>query len=207
MPTFVRSLSPRSLGDSRDSRDSRTRRATWVGIAAGTLVVLVLLLLSHSFGRAVPTNNYRPLLSPPALDNGCFPLPGGASLDGLAHQVRWDGDVDTDAGPRRELRGQYDLVGRDEATDRIVAAFTAVGFTETAREEDGAALVVELVEGQGGSVRVGLRVADIPGTDEDTLVRGAFTLDLPVVAATSDDPLCSDPKSTKRWAPGQEPTR
>ncbi|KRB80270.1 hypothetical protein ASE01_01910 [Nocardioides sp. Root190] len=179
-------------------------RSTRVGIAVGVLVVLALLLLSHSFGRAVPTNNYRPLLSPAALDNGCFPLPGDASLDGLAHQVRWDGDVETSSGPRRELRGQYDLVGRDEATERIVAAFVAVGFREVSREDDGDTLVIELAD---GDARVGLQTADLPGTDQETLVRGTFVLDLPVVAATSDDPLCSDPKSTKRFAPGQEPTR
>lgn len=174
-----------------------------IGIAVGALAVLVLLLLSHSFGRAVPTNNYRPLITTDAIETGCFPLPGDARLD-LAHQVRWDGDVETDDGPRRELRGQYDLVGRDEAMDRLVASFTAVGFTERERRDDGDTLTVELAD---ATDTIRLSANDLPGTGPDTLVRGEFRLDLPVVAAASEDPVCSDPKSTKRWGQRRVPTR
>ncbi len=154
----------------------------------GILVALVLLVLSHGFGRAVPTNNYRPLLTTDAIETGCFPLPGDARLD-LAYQVRWDGEV----GARRELRGQYDLVDRDEAQRRLVASFTAVGFRPTGTE--GGAVVLTK-----GTERVAITVTELPGTSAETLVRGEFVLDLPVVAvARPDDPLCSDPKSTKRW--------
>lgn len=163
-------------------------RLRTAGIVAGILVVLVLLLLSHGFGRAVPTNNYRPLLTTDAIATGCFPLPGDARLD-LAYQVRRDGDV----GDRRRLEGQYDLVDRDEAQRRLVGSFTAVGFR--AAGTDGDAVVLTK-----GSERVTITVTELPGTSADTLVRGTFVLDLPVVAvARPDDPLCSDPKSTKRW--------
>lgn len=162
------------------------------GIVAGILVALVLLLLSHGFGRAVPTNNYRPLLTTDAIATGCFPLPGGARLD-LAYQVRRDGDV----GERRRLEGQYDLVDRDEAQRRLVSSFTAVGFRAAGTEggaEDGAVVLTK------GSERVTITVTALPGTSADTLVRGTFVLDLPVVAVSRpDDPLCHDPKSTKRW--------
>ena len=174
-----------------------------VGIAVGVVVVLVLLL-SHTFGRAEPTNNYRPLPTVDALETGCFPLPGDARFDDLAHQVRWDGDVETPEGERRELRGQYDLVGRDEAVDRIVAAFTEVGFVERGREDDGDTLDVELTR---DDVVVRVSAADLPGTGPDTLVRGEFRLDLPVVAAARDDALCEDPKSTKRWGPSERDGR
>lgn len=172
---------------------ARPRR---IGVAAGTLAVLVVLLLSDTFGRADPTNNYRPAPTVDALETGCFPLPGGARLDGLAYQIRRDRDIETADGPRRELRGQYDLVGRDEAMARIVDAFTAVGFRETAREEAGATLRVELTR---RSTRIQVFAADLPGTTEETLVRGQFRMDLPVIEAARDDPICSDPKSTKRW--------
>lgn len=170
-------------------------RARWVASGVVAVVVLVLLLLSHQFGRAVPTNNYRPLLPADALETGCFPLPDGARLD-LPHQIRRDGDHATPTGERRELFGQYDLVDRDEALRRIVAAFTAVGFVEGPREDDGDGVAVVLTK---GSQTVRARVAELPDTSVDTLVRGEFTLDLPVVAAAKDDPVCSDPKSTKRW--------
>lgn len=172
---------------------ARVRR---VGGLVVAVAVVALLLLSHRFGRAEPTNNYRPLLPPDALATGCFPLPDGARLD-LPHQIRRDGDVATPDGERRELRGQYDLVDRDEALARIVGAFTAVGFTEGPREDDGDGVAVVLTK---GDQTVRARVAALPDTSADTLVRGEFVLDLPVVAAAKDDPVCSDPKSTKRWS-------
>ncbi|WP_377325056.1 hypothetical protein ACFJIY_08920 [Pimelobacter simplex] len=178
-------------------------RARWVVGGVATVVVLVLLLLSHEFGRAEPTNNYRPLLPPDALATGCFPLPDGAQLD-LPHQIRRDGDHATPDGERRELRGQYDLVDRDEALARIVGAFTAVGFTEGPREDDGDGVAVVLTK---GDQRVRALVTELPDTSADTLVRGEFVLDLPVVAAAQDDPVCSDPKSTKRWPEKGEATR
>lgn len=178
-------------------------RGRRVGVAVGVVAVLVLLLLSHSFGRAVPTNNYRPLLPPDALATGCFPLPGGADLE-FAHQIRRDGDVETPTGARRQLDGQFDLVGRDEAVEAIVAAFVEVGFSEVSREDDGDSLVVEL---RDGDETVGVRAAEFSGIDADTLVRGEFTLDLPVVAAALDDPVCDDPKSTKRWKRAARPTK
>lgn len=186
MPPLVRSRSPR------------------VGIAVGALVVLVLLLLSHGFGRAVPTNNYRPLLTTDAIESGCYPLPGGVRLDGLAYQVRWDEDVATAQGERRHLRGQYDLVDRDEALRLLVASFRKGGFlpVDGTVDADGVTML------RDGADRVAITVTEIPGTSEETLVRGEFLLDLPVAElARPDDPICEFPSSTKRWAEPREVTR
>ena len=169
-----------------------------IGIAVGASVVLVVLLLSHSFGRAVPTNNYRPLITTDAIASGCYPLPGDAQLD-LPHQVRWDGDVETAQGERRILRGQYDLVDLDEARDRLVRSFEAAGFAfnpynhSVSPSDDSLTLF-------RGSEHVTITVTELPGTSAETLVRGTFVLDLPVAQlARPDDPVCADPKSTKRW--------
>ena len=173
-------------------------RQRLTGIAVGALAALVLLLLSHSFGRAVPTNNYRPLITTDAIASGCYPLPGNAQLD-LPHQVRWDGDVETAQGERRILRGQYDLVDLDEAVERLVASFTAVGFAaipyhhSVPPSDDSVTLF-------RGREHVTITVTELPGTSAETLVRGTFVLDLPVAKlARPDDPVCADPKSTKRW--------
>ena len=167
------------------------------GIAVGVLIALVVLLLSHTFGRAVPTNNYRPLITTDAIASGCYPLPGGAQL-GLSYQVRWDEDIETPAGERRELRGQYNLVDRDEAERRLVESFAEVGFREV---PDGAGEGQRVLRRDGETV--GITVTELPDTSAATLVRGEFVLDLPVVELAKDDPICSLPASTKRWAEGQ----
>lgn len=176
----------------------RSRR---VGIAAGALVVLVVLLLSHDFGRAVPTNNYRPLITTDAIESGCYPLPGNAKFDGLAYQVRWDEDVETPTGERRHLYGQYDLVDRVEAERLLVEAFTKVGFREVAATSESSAGAIKgerlLLK---GDVAVGITVTELPDSSAETLVRGDFEIDLPVVAQAKDDPICDAPASTKRWA-------
>ncbi|KRA30046.1 MULTISPECIES: hypothetical protein [unclassified Nocardioides] len=171
-----------------------------VGVAVGVVAVLVLLLLSHGFGRAVPTNNYRPLLTTDAIESGCYPLPGDARLDGLAYQVRWDEDVETPEGKRRHLYGQYDLVDRDEAEGLLIQAFMNVGFREVRSSSE---LPIGVVSGERllvkGDVAVGITVTELVDTTADDLVRGDFVLDLPVVAKAKDDPVCDFPSSTKRW--------
>lgn len=170
-----------------------------IGIAVGALAGLVLLLLSHSFGRAVPTNNYRPLITTDAIASGCYPLPGDAQLD-LPYQVRWDEDVATADGERRILRGQYDLVDLDEARERLVASFAAVGFREVGAG-DGGDPQARSVRMAKGEEEITISLTEIPGTSAETLVRGDFVLDLPVAElARPDDPVCSFPSSTKRWA-------
>ncbi|MFC5728980.1 MULTISPECIES: hypothetical protein [Nocardioides] len=171
---------------------ARLRRG---GIALGVLTALGVLLLSHTFGRAVPTNSYRPLITADAIASGCYPLPGDAQLDGLSYQVRWDEDLETSEGERRELRGQYNLVDRAEAERRLVDSFTAVGFREAPETGAGGQRVL-----RRGAATVGITVTDLPDTSEDTLVRGEFVLDLPVAQLAKDDPVCSLPASTKRWA-------
>jgi len=170
-----------------------TRR---VGALAGTVVVLVGLLLSHRFGRAEPTEDYRPDLPPDALATGCFPLPGGAALS-FGYQVRHDGDVEVDGELRRLLVGQYDEIDEPQALSAIVADFAEAGFVASKRPAPYDAVLRQPGSGRAEVVRV--MVEPLPGIEEDTLVRGTFELDLPVVEARSDDPVCSDPRSTKRW--------
>lgn len=177
-------------------------RLRWAAIAMGVVAAVVLLLLGHAFGRAEPTNNYRPLITTDAIESGCFPLPGDAQLDGLAYQVRWDGDVEVDGAERRVLKGQYDLVDRDEAERLLIKAFTDVGFARATAEDDAPAGAVTLTK---GAQRVGLVVAELPRTSAETLVRGTFELNLPVAEnARPDDPICHSETSTKRW---KDPTQ
>lgn len=158
------------------------------------MVVLVILLLSHRFGRADPTEDYRPELPPDALTNGCFPLPGDVRLD-FPYQVRSDGDVETEEGLRRHLVGQYDEIDRAEALASIVDDFRDAGFTEVPESGEHDAVLRHPDE---GVVRV--QVEQLPDIEEDTLVRGTFELDLPVARKHPDAPeVCDDPKSTKRW--------
>lgn len=168
-----------------------------MGALAGTAVVLVVLLLSHSFGRAEPTGDYRPVVPPDALALGCFPLPGGATLD-FAYQLRRDGDYEVDGEMRRVLLGQYDEIDEPEAIEAIVADFEEVGFVASRRPAPYDAVLRQPGGGRDDVVRV--IVEPLPGIEEDTLVRGTFELDLPVVALRADAPeACADPKSTKRW--------
>lgn len=165
------------------------------GALIGAVAVLAVLLLSHRFGRAEPTGDYRPELPPDALATGCFPLPGGAELD-FAYQVRRDGDVEIDGELRRLLVGQYDEIDEPEALAAIVADFTEAGFVPVKRPAPYDAVLRQ----PGGADVVRVTVEQLPGIEEDTLVRGTFELDLPVVRARPDAPeVCSDPKSTKRW--------
>ncbi len=172
-----------------------TRRRA--GALAAIVVVLVVLLLSHRFGRAEPTADYRPALPPDALANGCFPLPGDASLD-FAYQVRRDGDVEVDGELRRVLVGQYDEIDDAAALDAIVEDFAEVGYVASDRPAPYDAVLRRPGGGEADVVRV--MVEQLPGIEEETVVRGTFELDLPVVAAREDAPeICSDPRSTKRW--------
>lgn len=153
-------------------------------IAALAAVSAVLVVLSPSFGRAEPTGEYRPPLPPDALTNGCYPLPEGVRFD-FSYQVRSDGDL----GGRRHLVLQYNLIDRDEAVEAVTAAFTAAGFS------DRGSLRLEK-----GDVVVSGRAYPMDPLAEDQIVRGTVELDLPVVERQSDDPVCSDVESTKRFA-------
>ena len=180
-------------------------RARLVARVAVAVVVLAVLLLSHRIGRAEPTGDYRPELPPDALTNGCYPLPSGVVLD-LPYQVRSDGDVVVRGEPRRRVLGHYSLVDRDEALARIVASFEDAGFSP--EESDEGSLVLEddaEVLGRRGTGIVAVRVEQLPDTSADTLVRGSFELDLPVVERASDGGWCDNPSSTKRWPDGLVP--
>ena len=166
-------------------------------------LVLVVLLLSHRFGRAEPTADYRPALAPGALETGCFPLPGGATLD-IDHQVRWDGDLDRDGVTRRRLVGQYDEIDEPEALAAIVADFVEAGFVASRRPAPYDAVLGK--PGAEGLDVVRVQVAQLAGIEEDTIVRGNFVLDLPVAELSPDAPaVCRNREVTKRWPPFPDP--
>lgn len=172
----------------------RTRRTA---AAAAIVVALVVLLLSHRFGRAEPTGDYRPDLLPDPLAAGCFPLPGDARFT-FAYQVRRDGDFLVDGEVRRRLIGQYDEMDAAAALDAIVRDFTAAGFEEAEPSPPYDAVLRRPGAGPQDVVRV--TVEELPGVDDDSLVRGTFVLDLPSIRLAEDAPdLCDDPEVTKRW--------
>ncbi len=168
-----------------------------MGALVGIVLVLVVLLLSHRFGRAEPTGDYRPDIPLDALTTGCFPLPGDVVFPDFGYQVRLDGDVEVDGELRRRLVGQYDQIDEAEALDLIVGNFVNAGFVASKRPAPYDAVLRQPGAGRADVVRV--MVAQLPGIEDDTLVRGTFELDLPVTEVRSDDPACSDPRSTKRW--------
>lgn len=171
-----------------------TSRRPW--LLAGVGLVLVVLLLSHRFGRAEPIGNYRPALPQDALETGCYPLPGGATLD-FAYQVRRDGDVEVDGEARRRLVGQYDEIDAPEALAAIVADFVEAGFVAA---DDPAPYDAVLREPTAPADVVRVTVSQLPDIEEDTVVRGTFVLDLPVAAPPPDaPPVCSAMDSTKRF--------
>lgn len=172
-------------------------KARRIGALAGIGLVIVVLLLSHRFGRADPTGDYRPDVPPDALATGCFPLPGGVTLD-FGYQIRRDGDVEVDGELRRRLVGQYDEIDEAEALDAIVADFIEAGFVASKRPAPYDAVLRKSADGRAELVRVS--VDQLDGIEEDTLVRGTFELDLPVARLSADAPaVCSDPRATKRW--------
>ncbi|WP_147381420.1 hypothetical protein [Nocardioides immobilis] len=174
-----------------------TGRARRVGTLAGIAVVLAVLLLSHRFGRADPTGDYRPVLVPDGLALGCYPLPGGVTFD-FGYQLRRDGDVEVDGEKRRVLFAQYDEMDEDEALAAIVDDFAEAGFVASERP----APPYDAVLRRPGDARadvVRAVVEPLPGVEDDTIVRGTFELDLPVAELASDAPDCDDPSSTKRW--------
>jgi hypothetical protein len=178
------------------SDSSAVVRRTATGLAV--VVVLVLVALSPSFGRAEPTGNYRPDLPPDALTTGCYPLPDGLTLD-FPYQVRTDGDVTVDGELRRELTVQYDLVDAPEVVQSLTASFLDAGFTAGAPGGD------ELVFERGDTGPVTATVIPLEGVAEDSIVRGTLVLDLPSVPLSSDDPICDDPYVTKRFPDSYEP--
>jgi len=160
-------------------------------------VVLALVALSPSFGRAEPTGNYRPDLPPDALTTGCYPLPDGLTLD-FPYQVRTDGDVTVAGELRRELRVQYDVVDAPEVVESLTASFEDAGFTTSSAGDD--ELVFERAD--TGPVTVTVTPLDVP---QDSIVRGTVVLDLPTVPLSSDDPICEDPYATKRFPDSYKP--
>ena len=99
---------------------------------------------------------------------------------------------------RRILIGQYDEMDEPEALDAIVADFVEVGFVASERPAPYDAVLREPGAGRADVVRV--TVEQLPGIEEDTLVRGHVRARParrrgPVRRAR----VCSDPRSTKRW--------
>jgi hypothetical protein len=152
-------------------------------------MVVAVVLLSGSSGRAHPTGGYRPDLPPAALTNGCWPLPAGVVLD-FPHQVRTDGDLGDP--PRRQLVLQFDVIDADTARAELREAFLVAGFADSRDDRE------QLVFERPGFGTVSALVTPLPGA-EDFVVRGTIVLDLPVSAPSTSDPVCDQPSSTKRF--------
>ncbi len=166
-----------------------------MGALAGIALVLVVLLLSHRFGRAEPTGVYRPDIPADALESGCFPLPGDVIFD-FAYQIRRDGDFEINGEERRIVQGQYDEIDEPEALAAIVADFVEAGFV--ASDRPGPYDAVLSKPGRGDVVRV--VVTQLAGIEQDTIVRGSFVLELPLAEAPPPTrEVCDDPAVTKRW--------
>jgi hypothetical protein len=167
-----------------------------MGTLAAIALALVLVLLSHRFGRAEPDGGYRPDLPTDALESGCFPLPGEVVFD-FGYQIRGDTDVARGDGVRRVVQGQYDEIDEAEALAAIVADFAAAGFVAS---EQPAPYDAVLAQPGGGGDVVGVVVNPLPGVEDDAIVRGTFVLDLPVLESPARAAAeCEDPAVTKRW--------
>lgn len=171
------------------------RRAA-IGLAV--VIAVALMALSPSFGRAEPTGNYRPELPPDALTNGCYPLPDGLALD-FPYQVRNDEDVGVGGEQRRQLTVQYDLVDAPEVVESLTASFLDAGFTTLTATDD------ELAFERADTGTVTATVTPLDGITEESIVRGTVVLELPSIPVASDDPVCDDPYSTKRFPDSYEP--
>ena len=167
-----------------------------MGALAGIALVLVVLLLSHRFGRAEPTGVYRPDIPADALESGCFPLPGDVIFD-FAYQIRRDGDFEINGEERRIVQGQYDEIDEPEALAAIVADFVEAGFV--ASDRPGPYDAVLSRTGPRATSYESL-VTQLAGIEQDTIVRGSFVLELPLAEAPPPTrEVCDDPAVTKRW--------
>ncbi|MBC7632838.1 hypothetical protein [Aeromicrobium sp.] len=193
----TRPLQPTRASDSiteppRVPRVLHARRLTVVALAA---IILLIIGFSASFGRAQPIGSYRPDLPPPALTNGCRPLPDGVAF-AFPHQVRSDGDVGPAGHERRRLVMQYDLIDADAVRRKVTEAFLSAGFVQAKPPSPGGLVLTER-----GVGRVGIKVTALKGVPETSIVRGTLVLDLPVSELTSHGPACSQPYSTKQFPP------
>ncbi len=153
---------------------TRSRHRVVLGVTAG----VVVLALSPLAGRADVNGSYRPVLPPDGLTTGCYPLPGGVVPD-FAYVLRRDGDTVDARGLHRRTVLHFDRVDAAEAVRTIEAQFAAAGVSSD----------------------VSVSARDFEGVPDDAVVRGEMVLDLPAIAAQSDDPVCDDPNSTKRFTP------
>jgi hypothetical protein len=189
---------------SMDDRDASHRRpaARRVTVIAGALVLVILAAAGQSIGRAEPTGNYRPELVDDTLRLGCYPLPDGVSLD-FPYVVRRDGDVVTSSGERRSLVLHWSLLDLDEVRERLRDTFGRAGFEVGDQDGTTSALTMTRPEPGDGVTRVAARLMELDNPSPDPIVRGVLELDLPVVALSSKDPLCTNPFVTKRFGPEQ----
>jgi hypothetical protein len=159
------------------SEARRPRSARRAVAALGAAVLLLLIVLSPTFGRADPTGSYRPELPPDALTNGCWPLPGGVRLD-FGYQIRSDELLATTTGGKRRLLVlHYDEVSGEEAIDSVESGFATAGVADVQVIAD-----------------------DFVGTAPDAVVRGQMVLDLPP-SRPEGRPECRAPFSTKKFTP------
>ena len=167
--------------------------ARGLAVAVGALVLVVIVAISPSRGRASPLGIYRPPVPTEALASNCFPLPDGVRLD-FPHQVRSDASV---GHGRRRLVVQYDLVSAATVTTRLISTLTAAGFATMPESADG---VLGFDRAGVGTVEV--TVEPYSHLPAGSIVRGQVLLDLPVTPMGSASRQCADPAVTKRSAGG-----
>lgn len=157
------------------TRPAVTRLRARKGPVVAALAV-VLVLISPLLGRADVWGQYRPVLPPAGLTTGCYPLPGGVVPD-FDHVLRLDSDVLGSGGLRRRTVLHLDRTSAAEAVEVLRAQLAVAGVAD----------------------RVDVRARDFD--EAEGLVRGEMVIDSPVIARQSDDPVCRDPNSTKRFTP------
>ncbi|MDO9456980.1 hypothetical protein [Nocardioides sp.] len=146
--------------------------------AVAAVVGVALLFLSPVFGRAAVSGQYRPLLPADGLTTGCYPLPGGVVPD-FPYVLRHDGDTVDAAGIHRRVVLHFDRVDAAEAVGTIEDQLAEAGVADGTHVE----------------------ARDFEDVPDDAVVRGEMVLDLPSIGVQSDDPVCDDPNSTKRFTP------
>lgn len=198
MPVTAYPVHDMTSGDDPSARSQWLRRPEIV--APLVLVVLVLMMvIGGRLPRSETVGSYRPTLEPPAFAGECNPFPAGFELD-LGYQVRADRMITPPGGEQvRRLDLHYDLVDEDTARRHVELALAEAGFVQTPSVAGDDPEIEEWYR-LASYGRVGVTLAAFPGVDDQSIVRGALSFDLPPSTLTpSVAESCDDPVQTKRF--------
>ena len=144
----------------------------------GVVACVVVVGLSPLLGRADVLGTYRPPLPPDGLVTGCYPLPGGVEPT-FTYVLRHDGNVVAAEGIRRQVVLHVDDVDAATAAATLEEQFRLAGVLD----------------------EVSVVARDFEGVREGAVVRGELVLGLPAIGVQSDDAVCRNRYSTKRFGP------